>query len=641
MAFVLELHTISSQVYIKNYIVSIIREFDIKAVAANKKGRLIFAFDSDNSELQACLESIAARLPASCFLTKSDHYTAEGEPHDLPTCTDNYPLGLGLCPSCQKEMFDPSSRRYYYPFTSCTHCGGKYSFLNTLPYERKNTSFRFIQPCSDCESETNKVGIRENHHMNSCHKCGTAVRLMNKNNERYANDAGSFRTMFEVSAKALKDNKRVLIKTTFGYRVFYKTSATNNNSVLMVINAKKITDYLSLIEQEFNALLSIERPILHVAIKDEELKREVGNTTDVKYPDEGFSILLAKELQTLGIDYISYEDVDKDASADILMDYDLEVTHQEDMRLFINKDIQFIASGERVSFPSSLSPVTETLSVAHGLIGTKVDEEMLFDKMEHFNSTKATKVMVLEGHDAEQWHSNQLLMHQDTASFMSVVAEHQLFGSGCVGVYFDEEASFLYYDGKQVIKIVPQKDFNAADLLEKMRTLREGSDRLITNLQTKMPLVYEKLEALETKGEVDLFVATAIVLGIEDETMRGVTKEALKFVGKGGIQIDTHVKDNRFDHIAFLSSIVSYQLGGVESVMLSYSIFESLGDYFSELIKEIQGKTKAKHIILCGTHFANQSLFSRMQRNLKLTPPLLNMNYPIGKENAVVGGVYL
>ena len=34
-------------------------------------------------------------------------------------------------------------------------------------------------------------------------------------------------------------------------------------------------------------------------------------------------------------------------------------------------------------------------------------------------------------------------------------------------------------------------------------------------------------------------------------------------------------------------------------------------------------------------------LFSRILRNLKQTPPLMNVNYPIGKENAVVGGVYL
>jgi len=118
-------------------------------------------------------------------------------------------------------------------------------------------------------------------------------------------------------------------------------------------------------------------------------------------------------------------------------------------------------------------------------------------------------------------------------------------------------------------------------------------------------------------------------------------KEAMKFVGKGGMQIDTHVKDNRFDHAAFLASIISYQLADVSSVILAYSIFESFGDYFSEIIAELQSKTKADEIILCGAHFANQSLFSRMQRNLKMTPPKMNINYPISKENTVVGGVYI
>ncbi|WP_345993208.1 hypothetical protein [Sulfurimonas sp. HSL-1716] len=266
---------------------------------------------------------------------------------------------------------------------------------------------------------------------------------------------------------------------------------------------------------------------------------------------------------------------------------------------------------------------------------------MLFDKMEHFKSAHVSKAVVLEGEDKERWHSEQTSMHQDEASFMSVIAEHGLFGTSCVGTYFDEEASFLYYDGKKVIRVVPPRDFNAADLLERMAALREGSERLVNNLKAKLPAVYQKLELLQERGSIDLFEATAVILGLDEQNMRGVTKEALKFIGKGGIQIDTHVKDNRFDHIAFLSSIVSYQLGGVESVLLSYSIFESLGDYFSELIQEIKTKTKAKNVILCGSHFANLSLFSRMHRNLKQTPFFMNVNYPIGKENAVVGGAYL
>ncbi|MDA3946217.1 MAG: hypothetical protein PF439_06015 [Helicobacteraceae bacterium] len=640
MAFVLELTTTSSQPYIKNYIISIIREFDIDTIVRQQKDKIICAFTSEHPELESCLEAIAQRLPASCFLKSSSHYEIEGEPDELPEYKPQYPLGLGLCPSCQKEMFDPSSRRYYYPFTSCTHCGGQYSSFNGFPYIRANTSFSFFRPCSRCEEETNSVGIREHHQINSCHDCGVPVKLLNKENERYANDAGSFRTMFEVAAKALKDNKRVLLKTTMGYRLFYTVKQMHNDSVLMLINAQKITNYISVIEEEFNALLSIERPVLHVAVKDEALKAALGNTIDVKYPDEGFSILLSKELQTLGEDFIGYEVADATTEADILMDFDLEVTAQEDLRLFINKDIQFIAEGERVCFPSTFAPATHTLSVAHGLVGVVENEAMLFDKMEHFDAVSVEKAVVLEG-ETENWHSKQHTMSHDEASFMSVIAEHQRFGTKCVGAYFYEEPSFLYYDGKKVIRLVPPKEFHPAELLEKMATLREGSERLVKNLEDKMPEVYAKLQALEKRENVTLFEATAIILGLKDESMRGVTKEALKFVGKGGLQIDTRVKDNRFDHTAFLSSIVSYQLADVDTVLLSYSIFESFGDYFNELLQEIKGKTKAEHVVLCGSHFANQSLFSRVLRNLKQTPPLLNINYPIGKENAVVGGVYL
>jgi phage anti-repressor protein len=464
---------------------------------------------------------------------------------------------------------------------------------------------------------------------------------VSKSSERYANDAGSFRTMFEVAAKALKDKKKLLMKTTMGYRIFYVTKEMNSNSILMMINAAKITDNLALITEEFNALLSIERPILNVTLKNEDLKTQLGvNTTYVKYPDDGFSILLGTELQKLGIDFIAYEDTDESRDADILMDYDLEINPQKDIRFFLNKDVDFIAEGERVSFPSHHFQKSSLVSIAHDFAAIPKDDQMFFDKMEHFDGVHVDEAKVLEGID-EQYHQNQKIFMQDEASFISVIAEHNAFGKKCVGAYFDEEPSFLYYDGKNVLRIVPPKHFDGSKILEDIANLREGSDRLIENLKKTKPEIYAKLEALQTKKDVKLFEAVAILLGLEDESMRGVTKEAMKFVGKGGIQIDTHVKDNRFDHTAFLASIVSYQVAGVSTAILSYSIFESFGDYFNEILQELKGKTKAEEFILCGTHFANQSLFSRMQRNLKMTPPLMNRNYPIGKLNAVVGGLYL
>ena len=296
--------------------------------------------------------------------------------------------------------------------------------------------------------------------------------------------------------------------------------------------------------------------------------------------------------------------------------------------------------GERISFPSHNLLAKNIVSIAGEFAGIPKNEMAFFDKMEYLDSVDVMGANVLEG-DSESYHAKQKYFSEDEASFLSVIAEHDLFDTKCVGAYFDEEPSFLYYDSKKVLRIVPPKEFKSENLLQNIASLREGSDRLVDNLKAKMPEVHSKLEELQDRENVKLFEATAIILGLKDESMRGVTKEAMEFVGKGGIQIDTHVKDNRFDHTAFLASIISYQLAGVSTSILAYSIFESFGDYFCELIGELKGKTKASEIILCGTHFANQSLFSRMQRNLKMTPPRMSTNYPIGKENAVVGGVYL
>ena len=640
MAFVLELETSFTQKYIKNYIVTIIRRFGINAKLTQTPSKIICAFTSEHEKLQECLEAIAQELPASLFLRGSKSYETDEEIESLPEIENEFPLNLGLCPSCQKEMFEVSSRRYYYPFSSCSCCGGNHSFVTAYPYKRENSSFKFITPCHVCQEEEQSVGLKETHAINSCHECGVPVRLVNKTTQRYANDAGSFRTMFEVAAKAINDDKKLLMKTTFGYRLLYKTNQMQKNSILMMINASKITDYLSLIAEEFQALLSLERPVLNVTIKDERLKKQLASTSSyTKYPDDGFSILLGAELQKLGVDFIAYEEADESYEADLLMDYDLEVRSQSDMRVFLNKDDVFIAEGERVSFPSHRFQEKSLLSIVHNNVGLPYKKRMLFDSMEKFYSTRVDKVNVIEG-TTEQFHSRQFSFMQDKASFMSVIAEHNAFGSRCIGAYFEEIPSFLYYDGKNVIRIVPPKDFNASSLIGDISKLREGSDRLIVNLQEKMPNVYANLLALEKQEDAKLFDAVAILLGLNDRSMKGVVKEAMKFVGKGGIQIDTHVKDNRFDNIAFLASIISYQLGGVSNTILSYSIFESFGDYFSEIIGELKAKTKAEEIILCGTHFANQSLFSRMQRNLKLTPPLMNINYPIGKENSVVGGIF-
>ena len=47
---------------------------------------------------------------------------------------------VSLCDDCRRELFDPSDRRYRYPFINCTNCGPRYTIISDIPYDRPKTT---------------------------------------------------------------------------------------------------------------------------------------------------------------------------------------------------------------------------------------------------------------------------------------------------------------------------------------------------------------------------------------------------------------------------------------------------------------------------------------------------------------------
>jgi hypothetical protein len=340
-----------------------------------------------------------------------------------------------------------------------------------------------------------------------------------------------------------------------------------------------------------------------------------------------------------GLDYIAYEEADTDTQADFLVDFDIPIEAQEDTKLFINQDMKFFISGERVIFPAVVTTHKDVVTVAHNLAAVRIEDRMIIDSMERFESMQTAKVNVLESEAFESGHSNEKYFEQWKGSMLSVLAEYDALHEKAIGIHFDSSLYFLYYNGKEVINAVPPNPFEAESMFEHISSLREGSDRLVVNYKKAYPELFERLDNLS--GDVDLFTVTAIMLGLKDESFEGISAEALSFLGKGGIQIDTRVNNNRFDNYAFLASIMSYQLGTVESELMCYSIYESFGDYISEVVSQLIEKTSAKNVTLTGETLANQALYARIQRHMGRKNLLFPKNYPIGKECAVHGAIYL
>lgn len=636
--FIFEIFFKSDKHYISTIIRSLAEKFSLSLELQHTADKLIMIVAQDAPKLEEFLVALESHLPASIYLDKSAHSFSEQKPNNPLIEENSLPLDLSLCPTCQKEMFDVSSRRYYYPFTSCNACGSQHAFLDKYPFSRANSTMKFLVPCDACKVEMLKNPLRKDYPLISCIECGISLKMVDKKSERYANDKGSYRQLFEVAARAIEKGKTILFQTTHGYRRYFKATKEHDlrDTILMVADAGTLNKHFMMVPQEFNALLSIERPILRVATKSEEMKALYGSSVWCKYPDDGMSMLLAKEVMNAGLSYIVYEECDEQSDADMRVAFDIPITTQKDFRLFINQDVKLLVSGERSLFPVKLNqPKVGRVSIAHHLASV----DGVIDRREYFSKIPASEVFIEKEEPLELEIEHTVKFDGFKASMLSVLAEHQKLGEKAIGVHFDERLHFLYYNEKEVIDVVPPRAFEVDNLFEHIGSLRDGSDRLVENFQSKYPSLYERLDSLS--GEQSLFDVTAILLELEEESFDGISATALSFLGKGGLQIDTKVEDNRFNDYAFLASLISFKLTGAENGLLCYSIYESFGDYIADIVTQLTDKTNSKTLVLCGETFANQSLWGRMQRNLGHKKPLLNVNLPIGKENQAYGANYL
>ncbi len=186
---------------------------------------------------------------------------------------------LGLCDACRDDIAASANKRYHYPFTTCTHCGPRYSILKSLPYDRHTTSMEVFDMCPECETEYHDPHNRRHFSQtNSCPECSIPLRLLNNKGEELTTN---WNEALSILIKRLQAGEIAAVKGIGGYLLM--TDATNEAAIkklrkrkhrptkpfaLMYPDVETLKQDAELTEQEINSFQSIQSPVVLVRAKE-------------------------------------------------------------------------------------------------------------------------------------------------------------------------------------------------------------------------------------------------------------------------------------------------------------------------------------------------------------------------------------
>jgi hydrogenase maturation protein HypF len=206
------------------------------------EGVVVIATLSSKKELRGLIREILENRPPSAHIYKI-------RPKEIAACffedfriissessKDGYALispDIATCPHCIREMEDPLDRRFRYAFTNCTNCGPRFTIINSMPYDRPNTTMSDFNMCDDCQEEYDDSSDRRFHAQpNACPACGPTLSL-------FDSDHRPVKTKDPVLACAalIRDKKIIAIKGLGGFQI--AASAMDDPTVKELRERKK------------------------------------------------------------------------------------------------------------------------------------------------------------------------------------------------------------------------------------------------------------------------------------------------------------------------------------------------------------------------------------------------------------------
>jgi len=166
---------------------------------------------------------------------EGDHEFAILKSDAAGTALSQVTADIATCPDCLSELADEGDFRYRYPFINCTNCGPRYSIVQTIPYDRPNTTMSVFPMCERCGAQYGDVADRRFHAQPvACPQCGPSIHLTDATGRVL--QRGTDEVVAEA-ARLLREGRIIAIKGIGGFHL--AVDALNEEAVARLRQRKR------------------------------------------------------------------------------------------------------------------------------------------------------------------------------------------------------------------------------------------------------------------------------------------------------------------------------------------------------------------------------------------------------------------